>query len=281
MGRDKKKPVIKRELPSLESELSRIRNLFKDTPGTYERFAKFIQTIAASYIYGSKVEIPALGRLFGERQVYDPRDGYELQWFIKAMSEWRVHYRSDLLNHSAQIIQCINAVTSLSEGGLEIRQSTIKEAGNGLFTTRSFDAGVILTRYGGYQSTLDVCECLGLSDEYRQYVLVVPGSDHVFDPQIGFTLGGEMGRWINTTASGTRINVHFDFSLLDTQGPVIRASRALEKGEELFVDYGPKFRLIDTCIQCNWKTTSVMCQACEAPICGNACHKNHCLTHHY
>jgi hypothetical protein len=280
MGRDKKKPVIKRELPSLESELSRIRELFKDTPGTYERFAKFIQTIAASYIYGSNVEIPALGRLFGERQVYDPRDGYELQWFIKTMSEWRVHYRSDLLNHSVQI-QCINAVTSLSEGGLEIRQSTINEAGNGLFTTRSFDAGTILTRYGGYQSTLDVCECLGLSDEYRQYVLGVPGSDHVFDSQIGFTLGGEMGRWINTTADGARINVHFDFSLLDTQGPVIRASRALEKGEELFVDYGPKFRLIDTCIQCNWKTTSVMCQACEAPICGNACHMNHCLTHHY
>jgi len=273
MGRTKGAAKKLKETTPLEDKLFEIEERFKNVPGTYMRFDKFIQIMQANYLFGSSEEIPALTQLFGKPNEF--QGTYDKQWFVENMANWRIHYKSDLSNRYDIVITCVNAMSVLLGSGLQVRLSTIPNAGNGLFTTRSFAQGEILTLYGGYKSTLDVFECLDLPKEYRQYVLAKPGSDIVYDSQIGFSMGYEMGRWINHKKG--YVNARFDFSMGD---PSITATRDLKEGEELFLDYGPEFGLLEMCIQCKTKTTSVMCQACRGPICGNTCHEIHCREKH-
>jgi hypothetical protein len=255
----------------LTSALSEIETHFRErVTGTYPRFDKLFFSMQLYYQWGSSDVIPVLEPVLGPRQI-SKGGPYGPLWFGEHLSEWRLYYRSDL--DKPALIPLINAAAALTGKGLEVKVSGILGAGNGLFTTHAFERNSLLTYYGGNQMSVDAMECLGLSDEYRNYVLVAPNKvgGKVYDAQIFFALANEMGRWPNSDRE--RVNARFQF-VEGTDAPVIVASRDLQAGEEVLLDYGTQFQLQLQCQLCEqWSV--LMCQRCETSICGKACQTRH------
>lgn len=230
----------------LQSKLNDIKARFVNDQGTYNRFDELVQTLHAYYLWGSSEEIPILEELFGKRKI-NSLGPYTLEWFTGKIAGWRLYYRSDLdTARYDTVVRLINAAARLLNNGLEVKTSENPAAGNGLFTTRHFPKGTILTEYGGYLSSVDALECLGLPDTYRQYVLALPGgSGHILDAQIYFRLGYDMGRWPNSIEGTSKIaNARFNFIKRDGDlHTVIEAVEDLRAGEEVLLDYGNKFKL--------------------------------------
>lgn len=197
----------------LKIELDKIEEHYKNVPGTYPRFDQLLQKINAAYLWGSARVIAPLRELFGERQISTPGPLDE-NWFKEEIAGWRLYYRSDLDHLRYEyVVKMINVAALLTNNGLQVKRSENPSAGNGLFATRPFERGVPLTLYGGYLSTVDALECLGLDDVYRQYVLAIPGDGTaILDAQICFRLGYEMGRWPNSIQGTDKTaNARFNF----------------------------------------------------------------------
>lgn len=263
----------------LKMEWDNVEERFKNVPGTYPRFDQLLQKINAAYLWGSSKVIPVLEELFGERQISTPGPLDE-NWFKEEIAGWRLYYRSDLDNLRYEyVVKMINVAALLINNGLQVKRSENPSAGNGLFTTRPFEKGAPLTFYGGYLSTVDALECLGLDDVYRQYVLAIPGDGTaILDAQICFRLGYEMGRWPNSIqGTGKMTNARFKFGTHQDGTPFayIESVRELQAGEEILLDYGDKFWLIAECMQCKSKMTAIMCGLCGTSLCGQICMENH------
>lgn len=269
------------DLEKLKTELDKIEEHFKNVPGTYPRFDHLLQKVSTAYLWGSTKVIPPLEKLFGERKVSTPGTLGE-DWFRDEIAGWRLYYRSDLDDQRYEaVVGMINAAAWLMNNGLEVRRSENPAAGNGLFTTLPFGEGSPITLYGGYLSTVDALECLGLDDVYRQYVLAIPegeGTTAVLDAQICFRLGYEMGRWPNSIqGTGKVANARFNFGRKEDGTPFayIESLRKLQAGEEVLLDYGDKFKLTAECMECKNKMTDVMCELCRTPLCGENCMEKH------
>lgn len=229
----------------LENKLKDIIAHFStNVPGSYPRFDELLQTVNTCYLWGSSEVIPELDNLFGVRKISTPGP-YDREWFREKIAVWCLYYRSDLdtLRYDA-VVSMINVAARLLDNGLEVKASQNPAAGNGLFTTRLFEEGAVLTNYGGYLSSVDTLECLALDDVYRQYVLAIPDeTGRILDAQVCFRLGHDMGRWPNSIqGTGKTANACFDFDSMGTAA-VIRAVRNIEAGEEVLLDYGNKFKI--------------------------------------
>jgi hypothetical protein len=121
------------------------------------------------------------------------------------------------------------------ESGLRIRPSTIPGAGRGLFTTRPFMAGELVTHYTG-----------DLADTPETRALVAPSHyvasvthDRLVDAARTNT---EPGRMINSpAASGRGTNCTWSVYPRGSNHIRITASEDIPTGTELFVGYGPQY----------------------------------------
>lgn len=113
----------------------------------------------------------------------------------------------------------------------EVRNSTIKGAGKGLFAMRDFKEGEIVTVYGGSYFINDQSPYL-LTDDYG----IIWDGSHDFSET-------ELGRWANDADYKTNFENNTFFETIYGLGrpPVLVASRDIKNGEEIFVSYGPRY----------------------------------------
>ena len=117
--------------------------------------------------------------------------------------------------------------------GLDVRLSTIgKVAGFGLFARKSFLAGEVICVYeGDFYRTKDA---IRLKD--KSYLMRLGPQCYVD----ALNRGDVPARYINDCRNPLLHNVYFDKRPEDRQAHVT-AIRTIEKGEELFVDYGKRY----------------------------------------
>lgn len=131
-------------------------------------------------------------------------------------------------------------------GGPKIAKSTIRDVGFGLFAERTYKKNEIITIYGGklHYNVVDGEYVFRLQENPPIYV----DGESDFHPT-------EKGRWINHGYDESNITenenmaptykiANTEFHISNKNGfPIcyIRALRKINKGEELFVDYGPLY----------------------------------------
>ena len=168
-----------------------------------------------------------------KQQYMNPRAFLEtipISLLIEELRNYKVLYALD-------IDSCIPYINTL-QNKLQVRPSSIEAAGNGLYALSAFENGATITFYGGIRMS----ENIYLSNTsifppgLDAYLLETP---YMFiDGRTNFRLAVELGRWI--THSKNRANCKFVVDGED--GTVsVRATRDIEEGEELFLNYGNNY----------------------------------------
>jgi hypothetical protein len=259
---------------------------------TYEKFLTLFARTMVQYEYASAEEIPEFERLVQRRPMAD--GPMSAQQFADVLCMWTLHYKTDLdptpavgtFSRLDLLILFINTVSRLKGLGLRVGPSRIPGAGNGLFATRRWTQGDLVTYYGGYYASVDLFECLDFADEHRSYIVTVPiqYGGGIRDAQIGFRLC-DMGRWANSSTAPETQNL--DLLVIPGSNPPafeMFAKRDIEEGEELLWDYGQFMRFPPVaaveCSICDQLAALSMCSACEAPICDMECHRVHARVVH-
>lgn len=250
-----------------------------EPPGlNYPTFQRFYRQIQAKYMFGSHALIPSLERIFPRQsRGSGPITNED---FARELCEWTLYYKSDLVNWKDQVIAFINAGSELNNFGLRVGKSTIPNAGMGLFTTKEFVDGEVITKYGGYYSTVDFLEILDLPLEHRNYLVAIPKDNGggIRDAQVAFRLC-DMARWANHTTEPTHLNAAIrvipnshppDFELI--------AIGNISANTEILWNYGigmPFVAVNMNCAICENVDTRTMCGACGTPLCGRTCQRKH------
>ncbi len=158
-----------------------------------------------------------------------------------------------------------HALPAIGEGGIHVAPSRIEGAGNGLFATRDFAAGEIVTFYDGPIARYEPPALLSHAIHSHARVLV-PYRFMI----IGNAPSAELGHWgrgggalINDSRDNATTNVEFfhidsvanterfeqysDPTTLDPFGRtvIVRARRAIQAGEEFYVSYGIGYWTLD------------------------------------
>ena len=116
---------------------------------------------------------------------------------------------------------------------LRVAPSTIKGAGEGLFTTERIAADETIGFYRGEVLTLR--EALQLKD--RDYLMGGFGPNAHVDARNAFAMPG---RYVNDAFDASRLNARFDKSRKTRSARVV-ALRDIEEGEEIFASYGRSY----------------------------------------
>jgi SET domain-containing protein len=123
---------------------------------------------------------------------------------------------------------------------LSIKKSQIPSAGNGLWAEKDFKRGEIIVKYEGEIISSRECERRNQAQEgYGDYYFFLSKTKCI-DAQ--HTLWAK-GRYANdasglTRVEGLRNNARYEFVNKEV---VIRASRNIKSGEEIFVSYGRSY----------------------------------------
>lgn len=279
----RRKPAVTKRMAEVDPDFDAdtyevaLAAVSRNPPGlSYPGFQTFYNQIRVRYVYGSSQVIPTLEALFPrtpglKNGPNTPED------FARMLCEWTLYYKSDLVRFKNELIALANAGAELKQLGTRIAESTLLNAGMGLFATRKFKPAQFITAYGGYYCSVDIFELLNLQG--REYVLAIPPAygGGFRDDQVDFRLC-DMGRWSNS-ASGINANAYAH--IIEGSSPPafeIVALREIEVGEEIFWDYGEKMQFDLEPVQCSiceqMKTLS-MCSRCEDPICGRSCQLEH------
>ncbi|KAL7489531.1 hypothetical protein ACHAW6_015158 [Cyclotella cf. meneghiniana] len=154
----------------------------------------------------------------------------------------------------ALLLRCLQAHDDLNtnlpphpkgnyENQLKVATSTIKNAGNGLYTTVRIPKGDIVCHYTGYRH--DYQSQKRLRD--RTYLLKLQNGWPKFDRRNdGFVdalcCKEVLARYINDPKAEEKYNVKFEhIQQPDVWHCPVVALRDIEAGEELFVSYGPRY----------------------------------------
>lgn len=129
------------------------------------------------------------------------------------------------------------------EQGLRVKKSQVEDAGDGLYAMKEFRRGNDITEYGGDRVVLDA---EGNNIEtgrpwVSQYGLQIRQRPPTFiDAR---KTNSAPGRWANTArGSEFRNNSQLVYNSRGRKAHV-RATKTIEPGEEIFVPYGPGFRI--------------------------------------
>jgi hypothetical protein len=130
--------------------------------------------------------------------------------------------------------------------GLEVRTSQIKDAGNGLFATKKFNKGELITGYSG--------EVIDYEEAERRVAANPDAFSHMRTVNRRFSLidgykvpkDGYYGGSFANDAQSTQFhnNAKFDVMFLNKIGEhfvVMRATENIEPDQEIFVDYGADY----------------------------------------
>jgi SET domain-containing protein len=113
-----------------------------------------------------------------------------------------------------------------------VAPSRIAGAGQGLFAAARIEAGTVVCFYTG--DVLRTVDALRLAD--KAYLMRL-GPQTYIDAGDAERHGDVMARYINDSRNPARHNVRFDKRPDELRAAVI-ATRDIEAGEELYVDYG-------------------------------------------
>lgn len=114
---------------------------------------------------------------------------------------------------------------------VEVKASSINNAGDGLFATKDFKKGDFICWYNGVFIEPPVIEN-GYYDS--DYLLKIPGSDLYIDAEDPLSC---YGRFINDGLSKKNSNCKFiDYD--DVYAAGVIATRKIKQGDEIFVSYG-------------------------------------------
>ncbi|CAK4712881.1 hypothetical protein LEN26_006484 [Aphanomyces euteiches] len=119
--------------------------------------------------------------------------------------------------------------TDMNELGVEVKTSTLPNAGLGLFTTKQFHRNDIVCQYRG--RILTTAEALHVEDKSYSMRL---GNDVYVDARESLDV---LARYINDCRSRGVYNVEFE-KLPELQVANVRALRDIPAGRELFANYG-------------------------------------------
>jgi len=113
-----------------------------------------------------------------------------------------------------------------------VKESTIPGAGMGIFANKDFKKGDFITGYGGTpmghpQSLYILTDCHGI----------------LWDSEEHYDAEFELGRYANDADYNTNFsnNSYFDTCPFVGVPPVLRASRDIKAGEEIFCGYGEEY----------------------------------------
>ena len=132
---------------------------------------------------------------------------------------------------------CLCWIHRVARDGLQIKKSTVPNAGLGLFARRAFKKGEIVARYTG-----DLIETQAGEDRRDGF----GGSKYVLEMSERVSVDAARtntadGRMCNDPrGSGKRANVKFSVNQ-QTKTATVRAKRAIAAGEELLLSYGRGF----------------------------------------
>lgn len=122
-----------------------------------------------------------------------------------------------------------------------VTKSTIPNAGNGLFADRDYKWNEIITYYDGKEYALDDPNLPEDKSYFKQC------GRYLIDGRVNF--GNALGRYINSPAKGSRVNVRWGSTNLGTRIAIRALNKpkgckdpiAIKAGQELFITYGPGY----------------------------------------
>ncbi|KAJ1460635.1 hypothetical protein M885DRAFT_478187 [Pelagophyceae sp. CCMP2097] len=123
---------------------------------------------------------------------------------------------------------------------LEVRESLLPSAGEGLFATKNFEAGEAICDYRGV--VLSLARAVQLPD--KNYLMGFGLNVHV-DARLAFAVPG---RYVNDNFDVLLINARFEKSAPARRATLV-ALRDIHAGEEVYAQYGASYwrhRKIDT-----------------------------------
>ena len=126
--------------------------------------------------------------------------------------------------------------------GARIKQSTVANAGKGLFAARDFRRGEVVARYTGELVTM--VDFNARKPFTSPYVLELSetGDGTVIDAA---RTNSAEGRMVNDArGSGKRVNVRFSINQVNKTA-TLRAKHSIRKGDEFFVSYGKNYWATD------------------------------------
>ena len=116
---------------------------------------------------------------------------------------------------------------------LRVAPSSVPNAGDGLFVTRSFAQGAVLGHYRG--RVLSLARAMKLTD--RDYLMGGFGINAHVDAREAYAMPG---RYVNDTFDTAALNAEF-VKCKKAKSAALVATRALSAGEEVFAAYGPSY----------------------------------------
>ncbi|RHY32860.1 hypothetical protein DYB32_002171 [Aphanomyces invadans] len=131
------------------------------------------------------------------------------------------------LLHQLDCRERYHAVTS--DDGLVVKASLLPNAGLGLFATKTFYEGDIVCVYTGH--VLPTADALKVPD--KSYLMRLGGGVYI-DARERFDV---KARYVNDCRSRGVHNVKFD-KVPDRKHALVRATRTISTGDEVYVDYG-------------------------------------------
>jgi hypothetical protein len=157
--------------------------------------------------------------------------------FINLLLSWKIKYVEDLELYKPKIVTFINWCLLVADANVYIRESTIKNAGYGLFTRKEIQEDEVITMYGGLEMSENIYDYEPALKDKDGYILQV--SEHKFiDGRLCFGVL-EAGRWANTKfeeGEGEELSAYF--------GPdaSVRAVKKISPRSEIFLVYGAKYK---------------------------------------
>jgi SET domain-containing protein len=154
------------------------------------------------------------------------------------------------------IVSCINICSEERNHSVDVRPSTINNAGYGLFARNRIQPDDRIATYGGEMTRVSADKAPNGDYIYlfpepllcghgltEAQIVTTRWRGTYRDAHTHFRIS-EMGRWINHDA--TRVNAFADIDGKDADGGWVLsfyAARTIEAGEEIFIDYGPHYIL--------------------------------------
>jgi hypothetical protein len=234
-------------------------------PGaTLQQFERYIFELAAEHVvYESDSERQAVRELWalcvgaGVPAPPERRGGGSLSFreWVDGGFGWQCCWPRDTRSPTLPLI--IDWFARQADAPCTVRASIIPEAGYGLFARRDIARGERITVYGGIRMSHDYYHFHGIPGFY------VIGTAHgeIVDGTSCFRLS-EMARWANSILpSSSALSFGAESFLEPGNVPILRATRNIAAGEEIFIDYGPHYpwdevmhkrpRVLEACVQCH------------------------------
>lgn len=156
--------------------------------------------------------------------------------FINLLLSWKIKYVEDLELYKPKIVTFINWCLLVADANVYIRESTIKNAGYGLFTRKEIREDEVITMYGGLEMSENIYDYEPALKDKDGYILQVSENKFI-DGRLCFGVL-EAGRWANTKFEEEEGELTAYFGPDDS----VRAVKVIKPRNEIFLVYGARYK---------------------------------------